>query len=100
MTAGHADWRFVGLGDYAWFGASSHAHAASLAGLIVDVFPGGVSLPDMDVRADGVRVGVGAGLRLRGRFAASGAYGTNEASGRCDNESVVTALSRGPKMTS
>ena len=56
MTAGHADWRFVGLGDYAW----SHAHAASLAGLIVDVFPGGVSVPDMDVRADGVRVGVGA----------------------------------------
>lgn len=59
MADVHADWRVVGFGNYAWFGASSHVHAASLAGLIVDLlddFP----LPDMDVRADGVRVGVSA----------------------------------------
>ena len=55
-----ADWRAVGFGNYAWFGASSHVHAASLAGLIADLLPEDVPLPDMDVRGDGVRVGVGA----------------------------------------
>lgn len=39
--------------DWAWFGASSHAHAASLAGALADA---GGPLPDLDVRADGVRV--------------------------------------------
>lgn len=58
MTDGQPDWRVVGFGSYAWFGASSHAHAASLAGPIVDLLPDGVPLPDMDVRAGGVRVGV------------------------------------------
>jgi hypothetical protein len=63
MTDWQADWRLVGSGSCAWFGASSHAHAASLAGLIVDVLPDGVPLPDMGIRADGVRVGVGAAER-------------------------------------
>ena len=60
MTDVHADWRVVGFGNYAWFRASSHVHAASLAGLIVDLLPDDFPLPDMDVRADGVRVGVSA----------------------------------------
>lgn len=63
MTGG--DWRVVGSGQCAWFAAPSHAHAAALAGLIVDLLPDGSPLPDLDVRRDGVRVvvpdqGVGA----------------------------------------
>ncbi|MBA3295005.1 MAG: hypothetical protein H0T40_15020 [Geodermatophilaceae bacterium] len=60
MTDVHADWRVVGFGNYAWFRAAAHVHAASLAGLIVDLLPDDFPLPDMDVRADGVRVGVSA----------------------------------------
>ncbi len=60
MADRRGDWRELGFSAGAWFGASSHAHAASLAGRIVDVLPDGVPLPDLDVRADGVRVRVGA----------------------------------------
>ena len=55
------DWRVVGGRQCAWFGASSHAHAASLAGSIADLLPAGSPLPDLDVRGDGVRVRVPAG---------------------------------------
>lgn len=56
-----ADWRVVGFGECAWFGATSHEQAASLAGSIVDLLPDGIPLPDLDVRADGVRVRVRGG---------------------------------------
>lgn len=58
MVDMHVDWRGVGSDSHAWFGASSHVHAASLAGRVVDVLPDGVALPDLDIRGDGVRVRV------------------------------------------
>jgi hypothetical protein len=45
-----------GQRESAWFGAASQARAAELAGLIVDARPDGSPVPDLDIRADGVRV--------------------------------------------
>lgn len=58
MVDAHRDWRRGGPGHEAWFGASSHAGAAALAGVIADLLPDGAPLPDMEVRRTGIRVGV------------------------------------------
>ena len=73
MTDGHPDWRVIGLGSCAWFGAPSHVHAASLVGSIVDLLPDGVPMPDVGVRAGGVRVGVGASYERAGDAGRAGA---------------------------
>lgn len=58
MTDGHDEWRRGGRGHEAWFGATSHADAAALAGAIAALLPKGTALPDLEVRRSGIRVGL------------------------------------------
>ncbi|MDN5727414.1 MAG: hypothetical protein L0G99_16030 [Propionibacteriales bacterium] len=55
LTAGVADWRVLGAGPSAWFTTPSHADGTQLAALIAELVDGR-ELPDLDIRADGVRV--------------------------------------------
>jgi hypothetical protein len=53
-TDGVEDWRVLAVGASAWFDAPSHAAGAELVRRIADL-PGG-RIPDVDLRASGVRV--------------------------------------------
>lgn len=53
------DWRVVGVGASAWFGATSLSAGAALVGRIAELSDGR-GLPDVDLRASGVRVRIGA----------------------------------------
>jgi Glyoxalase-like domain len=66
------NWRSAGSDECAWFGAGSHEQGALLAAAIVD---GPTSLPDLDVRADGVRVRVTGGRPTAAIDAAARALG-------------------------
>jgi hypothetical protein len=53
------DWRVLDVGVSAWFDAPSLSAGTALVRRIADAVDGG-SLPDIDLRADGVRVRIGA----------------------------------------
>lgn len=57
QAGGVEDWRVLGGGASAWFNASSHTAGAALVSRIAELTD---SLPDMDLRAGGVRVQIGA----------------------------------------
>jgi hypothetical protein len=60
LTAGGVeDWRAVGIGASAWFDAPSHTAGAALVGRIAELTDSS-GLPDVDLRASGVRVRLGA----------------------------------------
>jgi hypothetical protein len=61
QTGGVADWRSIGTGAQAWFDASSHAAGASLVTRIAELpaIADRNGLPDIDLRASGVGVGLG-----------------------------------------
>lgn len=58
----HQDWRTSPAGAVAWFAAPSHRAGADLVGAVATLSAsGGVTLPDIDLRARGVRIRLGAG---------------------------------------
>jgi len=54
------DWRMLGDAPTAWFDAPSLAAGATIVGRIAELMPG-TSLPDIDLRPDGLRSRVGTG---------------------------------------
>lgn len=56
---GVGDWRVVGGGVSAWFGAASQVVGAGLVGRIAELVGSDGRLPDVDLRAGGVHVRVG-----------------------------------------
>ena len=56
-AGGVEDWRVLGSGASTWFDAPSQTAGATLVSRIADLAPG---LPDLDLRAGGVRVRIGA----------------------------------------
>lgn len=54
------DWRRLDVGASAWFDASSHTAGAALVRRIAELVSDEAGLPDVDLRASGVRVRVGA----------------------------------------
>jgi pterin-4a-carbinolamine dehydratase len=59
-SAGVEDWRVLAFGASAWFDAPSHAAGAALAQRIAELAGSADRLPDMDLRAGGVQVRIGA----------------------------------------
>ena len=57
QAGGVEDWRVLGSGASTWFDASSQTAGATLVSRIADLAPG---LTDLDLRAGGVRVRIGA----------------------------------------
>src|SRR5262249_2705370 len=55
-SGGVEDWRVLALGASAWFTASSHAAGAEFARRALAIGATAAHLPDIDVRATGVRV--------------------------------------------
>jgi pterin-4a-carbinolamine dehydratase len=53
---GVADWRVLASGAFAWFAAPSHAAGAQLVRRVVDAGAAAGHVPDVDLRASGVRV--------------------------------------------
>jgi predicted enzyme related to lactoylglutathione lyase len=58
QAAGVEDWRVLGAGASAWFDAPSQTAGAALVGRIAQLTDGS-GLPDVDLRASGVRVRIG-----------------------------------------
>ncbi|TCO20381.1 hypothetical protein EV652_112127 [Kribbella steppae] len=58
QAGGVEDWRSLGIGASAWFDAPSMTAGAALIGRIAELTDGN-SLPDLDLRAGGVRVRIG-----------------------------------------
>lgn len=58
QSGGVQAWRVVGGGPSAWFNAPSQTAGAALVGRIADLADS-AGLPDVDLRADGVRVRIG-----------------------------------------
>ena len=61
QAGGVEDWRVLGSGASTWFDAPSQTAGATLVGRIADLAP---VLPDLDLRAGGVRVRIGASSDL------------------------------------
>lgn len=67
QSQGTQDWRVLGVDAVAWYAAPSHAQGVALARRAVEILAGlipttegsDVTLPDIDVRAGGVRVRLG-----------------------------------------
>jgi len=59
-AGGVEDWRALAFGASAWFSAPSHTSAAALVRRVADLTGGEDRLPDMDLRASGVHVRIGA----------------------------------------
>ncbi|USQ79999.1 hypothetical protein NF556_20830 [Ornithinimicrobium faecis] len=56
-SAGVSDWRALGVGACAWFGATSHATGAALVRGVVEAAAGAdVAMPFIELRSSGVRV--------------------------------------------
>jgi predicted enzyme related to lactoylglutathione lyase len=61
QAGGVEDWRVLGSGASTWFDAPSQTAGAALVGRIADLAPG---LPDVDLRAGGVRVRIDLDVEL------------------------------------
>ena len=66
QAGGVGDWRVLAGGASAWFEAPSLSAAAALVGRIAELTDGG-GLPDLDLRASGVRVRIGTDVELARR---------------------------------